>query len=466
MEVDQIRNDDKLSIETSSKESRGAQEAETDEDEINERMKEVYALDLEITRTSKCLEVYPEIVNFPDEWGRLSHFYDISRPGSHWMTKFVTIRDHPNLNNDPVQREHGRDMVERVKEVHAYMKELIPGLITMMKLRNLFRIKPFRWIHDHMEINRLASYDPFRYNILEDFFDGGIPCGPQLPEKGAPARKKPRLTNSAPATTVTEEPTGHKSGYETGSTTNSRSQLSDRRMSGESRRESFQSVNTQDESRHTQTIITVGQHTPPPVLKEVSFAAMNEFREAVARARLSMPQFNRGQYISKPIRIVINTALEERARNEGAEYLRYSFDQLSDEDFFEAVLPIFHPMGMGGDPVERLRTPMGAVRLNLTLDNPIGAATFAYDLQMALVHSGYLYDEEEEETEDTVPKHIKDPLIKTVVDNIAQGAPPGAQPLSHGAEGPHTQSPSPRDILPSCGPRGQRSTITQTAVRV
>ena len=34
---------------------------------------------------------------------------------------------------------------------------------------------------------------------------------------------------------------------------------------------------------------------------------------------------------------------------------------------------------------------------------------------MALVHSGYLYDEE----------HIKDPIIKTVIDNISQGGPPG-----------------------------------------
>jgi len=426
-EIENVESDVKQlsKIKPKSKVFERAQEPDTDEEEINNRMKEVYDLDLEITRTKKCLEVYPEIIDFPEAWGRLSHFYDISRPGALWMTKYVAIRDHPNTNNDATLREHARDMVERVKEVHTYMKELLSGLVATLKLRNLLREKPFRWIHDHMEINRLASYDPFRYGVLENFFDGGVPCGPELPEKGAPARKRSKSQNLSSATTVTEDYTGHKSGYETGSTTNSRNPPSDRRLSGESRRESFQSVNTLDDSRYTQTIISVGQHQPPPVLKEVSFAAMNEFREAVTRARMSMPQFNRGQYISKPIRIVINTALEERARNEGTEYHRYSFDQYSDDDFFEAVLPIFHPMGMGGDPVERLRTLMGAVRLNLTLDNPIGAATFAYDLQMALVHSGYLYDEEEEENEDTVPKHIKDPIIKTVIDNISQGGPPG-----------------------------------------
>jgi hypothetical protein len=70
-EIENVGSDDKhsLKIKPKSKVFERAQEPDTDEEEINERMKEVYDLDLEITRTKKCLEVYPEIIDFPEAWG-------------------------------------------------------------------------------------------------------------------------------------------------------------------------------------------------------------------------------------------------------------------------------------------------------------------------------------------------------------------------------------------------------------
>jgi len=412
----------------------------------------------ELVKTAKAVEIYPYLRKMPYHFKKLTVMYDLLRPGGLLRVQLMKARDDRSNSKEVIAR--AKLELEMLDDEFNYISDVLKSLEGTVHLRELLRGDTFRNFTRRVRFppsRQLTDYTPINIGKLEWLLDPENadnrpaetevnPANKRARPAGSPEGGESSLSNrsrlddlpfgatfgpGAAVTGRTEPPRGPepmripkatRSEYLTDLAGDDARRVSmDRRATFEPRRESYSS--SDDYYPPTTQYISVGAPQLPTKLTEVNYQHMCTFRDAVKAARVAVPAFKRGTYIDQKLRRYIDRQLEAIALTEGKAYRHFGFDDLSDEEFFTTIEPLFHPTGQG-DKGDRLRQLVGAVRINLPLDSPTEVDEFETVLMNCLVEAGYMIHNEIEETEETVPARIRDPLINVVIDNIPLGGPP------------------------------------------